>query len=118
MKKIRLTVLLLLASVLFIESCEGLLNDESVELGSYMFWSNFDGPPIDIFIESKMYGSITSFYTESPGCNAAGCVTVDLEPGTYDFLAIEQTNLGNNPREWDGTFTISPNICGKLGLKP
>ena len=118
MKKIRLTIFLLAAGVIFIESCEGLLNDESVELGSYMFWSNFDGPPIDIFIEGNMYGSISSFYLETPGCDAAGCVTVELEPGTYDFLAIEQTNNGNNPREWDGTFTVRPNSCGKLGLTP
>ncbi len=118
MKKIvRLTYLAFLM-MLMLGSCEGILDDDIVEEGSYMFWSNFDGPPIDIFIEGSRAGTISTFYNETPSCGATGCVTVDLEPGTYEFLAVEQAGAGIGPREWEGTFTIRPNACGKLGLSP
>ena len=118
MRKLRLTIFLALTGIVIFQSCEGLLDDETAETGSFMLWSNFDGPPIDVFIEGNLKGTITAFYEEAPGCNAAGCVTFDLEPGTYDFQAMEQSNNVNNPREWSGTVTIRPNACGKLGLTP
>ncbi len=104
--------------MLFIGSCEGVLDDDMVDLGSFMFWSNFDGPPIDIYVEGSKSGTITTFYEEAPACEASGCVTFDIEPGSYTFEAIEQSNNNNNPREWSGTITIRANACSKLGLTP
>jgi hypothetical protein len=118
MKRIRFTVVLIFSGLLILQSCEGIFDDDTIEIGSFMFWSNFDGPPIDIFIDGKFKGTISTFYEDPPGCDASGCVTFDMEPGTYDFQAIEQSNNVNNPREWNGTITISPNACRKLGLSP
>jgi hypothetical protein len=117
MKNIKLTFIIFFTGMLFIGSCEGVLNDDMVDLGSFMFWSNFDGPPIDIYVEG-MNGTITTFYEEAPACEASGCVTFDMEPGSYTFEAIEQSNNNNNPREWSGSITIRANACSKLGLTP
>jgi len=118
MKKIKLTFIILFSGMLFLESCEGVLNDDVIDFGSFMFWSNFDGPPIDIYIEGSLKGTITSFYEEAPGCEASGCVTFDMEPGTYTFEAVEQSNNNNTPREWSGSITVRTNACTKLGLTP
>lgn len=118
MKKIKLTFIFLFTALLFLESCEGVLNDDVIDFGSFMFWSNFDGPPINIYIEGSFNGTITTFYEESPACDASGCVTFDMEQGTYTFEATEQSNNNNTPREWSGTITIRPNACSKLGLTP
>jgi hypothetical protein len=115
MNRRRLIMFLILAGTIFMDSCEEFL-DEGVEYGSFMFWSNFDGPPIDIKIENSRAGTITAFYEESPACESSGCVTVELQPGTYNFEAVEQSNNGNTPREWSGTITVSVNVCKKLGL--
>lgn len=117
MKRSKLcTILILLA--LNLVSCEGLLDDENPQEGKYTFWSNFDGPPIDVYVQNIYYGTISTFYPSDPGCDADGCVTVTLPAGSYSFEAIEQVNNGGSPREWDGTIEIKPNICGKLGLSP
>ena len=116
MKKLFKINLLCISILLSVNSCEGLLEEDIIEEGSYMFWSNFDGPRIDVFIEGNYFGTITQFYNTSPGCNADGCVTVTLEPGTYEMYAIEQTMSGITPREWNDVFTIRPNACGKKGL--
>ena len=117
MKLIRLIVIVIVLPSI-IASCDGLLDDENQEEGKYTFWSNFDGPPIDILIENNYYGSISSFYSSNPGCDADGCVTVALAVGIYNFEAIEQPNNSGTQREWDGTIEIKSNICGSLGLSP
>ena len=116
MKKFLRLNLILLSAIFLFYGCEGLLEEDIIQEGSYMFWSNFDGPPIEVYIEGRMYGTITTFYSESPGCGSSGCVTITLEPGTYEMFAIEQSDGGNTPREWNDIFTIRPDVCGKKGL--
>ena len=113
----KLLLILIFAGTVLIDSCEGFL-DDPVQYGSFMFWSNFDGPPIDITVENSSAGTITTFYEESPPCESSGCVTVELVPGTYNFEADEQSNNVNTPRQWSGTITVRENVCGKLGLTP
>lgn len=108
----------LILLILVVYACEGPLNEDIADPGQYTFWSNFDGPPIDIYIDNAKYGTIKTFYQSNPGCNAQGCVTVELDPGTYDFSAIEQTNSTITPRSWDGSITIRSSACGTLGLTP
>ena len=117
MKLFKLNIILI-SGILFITSCEGLLDEENSEQGKFTFWSNFDGPPIDIFVNNSYYGSINEFYSSNPGCEADGCVTVVLPPGTYTFEAIEQPNNSGSQREWDGTIEIKANYCSTLGLSP
>ena len=117
MKQLRLFILIF-SSLLLISSCEGLFDEENSEEGKFTFWSNFDGPPIDIFVNNVYYGSISTFYSSNPGCDADGCVTIVLAPGIYQFRAIEQPNNSGSQKEWDGTIEIKTNICSKLGLSP
>ncbi len=118
LRKLKLNVLLLTISLLIFVSCEGLLESENLEEGMFTFWSNFDGPPIDIFVDNTYYGSINTFYSSNPGCEADGSVTVVLSPGIYDFEAIEQAGNTGTPKEWDGTIEIKADVCSTLGLSP
>ena len=115
---LRLNVLLITITLLLFASCEGLLEDENLEEGMFTFWSNFDGPPIDIFVDNTYYGSINTFYSTNPGCEADGCVTVVLAPGTYNFEAVEQAGNMGTPKAWDGSIEIKANVCSTLGLSP
>ena len=118
MRLLRLNVIVVFSFALIFSSCDGLLDDESIQEGKYTFWSNFDGPPIDIYVNNNYYGSISTFYSSNPGCEADGCVTVTLNPGMYNFEAIEQANMNGSPREWSGTIEIKSGACGTLGLSP
>jgi len=120
MKKVKFLILvniLTIISIGLIESCEpGQENDLPVD-GKMMFWSNFDGPPIGIYVDSKYSGSITAFFTETPSCDTQGCVTVTMTPGTYSFHAEEQSGTGS-AKTWDGSITIRANGCGTITLTP
>ena len=115
---LKLNLLLFTFTLLIFASCEGLLESENLEEGKFTFWSNFDGPPIDIFIENRYYGSINTFYSSNPGCEADGSVTVVLSTGIYNFEAIEQAGNAGTPKEWDGTIEIKADVCSTLGLSP
>ena len=99
-------------------SCEIGLEDDDVAKGKTMFWSNFDGPPIDVYVDGNFYGTITTFYSETPDCESNGCVTIILPTGTYDFYAVEQSNVGTQPRDWEGPFSVKTNSCGTILLSP
>jgi hypothetical protein len=107
---LKLNVLLLTITLMIFASCEGLLESENPEEGLFTFWSNFDGPPIDIFVDNTYYGSINSFYPSNPGCEADGCI--------YNFEAVEQAGNAGTPKEWDGTIEIKADVCSTLGLSP
>ena len=94
------------------QSCDPLLADDNVVDGKVMFWSNFDGPPIDVYIDGESKGTITEFFSEEPLCDAQGCVTVTLAPGTYTFYAEEQFGPGGNDRTWEYDITVRENMCG------
>ena len=115
---LKLNVLLLTITLLIFTSCEGLLENEVLEEGMFTFWSNFDGPPIDIYVDDTYYGSINTFYSSNPGCEADGCVTLVLTPGIYNFEAVEQVGNTGTPKEWDGTIEIKADVCSMLGLSP
>ena len=114
----RFNVIWLAFAMLMVASCEGLLEEENLEEGLFTFWSNFDGPPIDVFVDNTFRGTISTFYSSNPGCEADGCVTVALAPGIYDFEAIEQMINAGTPKEWSGTIEIKADACGTLGLSP
>ena len=99
-------------------SCDIIIDDETETSGKIMFWSNFDGPPIDVYIDGTIYGTITSFFNETPSCETVGCVTVSLPSGSYEFYAVEQSNGTNQPRDWEDFFSIKANFCGTILLTP
>jgi len=121
MKKIKFLIPVCILTIILIglvESCEpGLGNDQPVD-GKMMFWSNFDGPPIEVYVDGKYSGSITAFFTDTPACETQGCVTVTTAPGTYVFHAEEQSGTGGSAKTWDGSITIRANGCGTKTLTP
>lgn len=117
LRNIKLLVIVILGFSFFF-SCDTLYDEETELTGKIMFWSNFDGPPIDVYIDGAFYGTITSFFTDAPSCESAGCVTVELPAGSYDFYAVEQSNGVNQPRDWENSFTVRANYCGTILLTP
>ena len=97
-------------------SCEIGLEDEDVTNGKTMFWSNFDGPPIDVFVDGTFQGTITSFSPEVPDCESKGSVTITLSVGSYDFYAVEQSSGTNQPRDLEGSLSVKANSCGTISL--
>ena len=98
-------------------SCDLGLDEDSPTDGKMMFWSNFDGPPIDVYVSGDFSGTITTYFSEPPDCETSGCVTVTLVPGTYQFYAEEQTQ-GGTGKTWSGSITIRANVCGTVPLAP
>ena len=66
MKLFRFSSYLLIVALVFY-SGDTVLEEDLIEEGKYTFWSNFDGPPIDIFIDNIYYGTIELFYPDNPG---------------------------------------------------
>lgn len=99
-----------------IESCESVFTDDQTVDGKMMFWSDFDGPPIDVYVANSYEGSISAFFNSTPACETQGCVTVTLSPGTYYFHAEEQKGPGSLNKSWDDSVTVRTNGCGSVAL--
>ncbi|HLF33575.1 MAG TPA: hypothetical protein VI583_05035 [Cyclobacteriaceae bacterium] len=110
-----LTVILFIL-VSLIESCDPLLADDTVVDGKVMFWSSFDGPPIDVYIDGNYKGTVSQFFSEEPQCESQGCVTATLTPGTYTFYAEEQFGPGGNDRTWEYDVIVKASMCGTYEL--
>lgn len=72
-----------------------------------VFWSNFQGEPITVYINGSNVGTITAISSSSPGCGSSGNITRTLSPGTYSFTASES---GDNPYSWSGSFNIESDV--------
>ena len=119
MKRAIITFLLTI-SILFplslFESCEAGLGDDMLSDGKKMFWSDFDGVNIDVYIDNSFEGTIDQFFNSTPDCGSDGCVTITRSPGTYHFHAEEQNGPGSNNRSWDRDITINAGTCGAIAL--
>jgi len=85
-----------------------------INKGTVTFWqitnSGYD------FTDVTINGStavITDEYSNTPTCNATGCASFTLCPGTYTFSASEQTG----PTTWSGTVTVSDEGCTTMRLQ-
>ena len=72
-----------------------------------VFWSNFQGEPITVYLNDSNIGTVTSINSAAPGCGSSGNVTRTLSPGFYSFFATES---GENPYTWNGSFTIESDV--------
>lgn len=82
--------------------------------GKLLFWVNQDLGCgfIDVTINGDTK-QISSFYASStPDCDASGCATFDLAPGTYTVTA------SCTSYNWNFTKTVSSNTCTKTQLVP
>jgi hypothetical protein len=74
------------------------------------FWSNFNGSPISVTVNSVYRGQISSYYSTSPSCNASGCVSIPFSTtGSYSYSATDGTY------NWSGSGTIS-STCNTMLL--
>lgn len=117
-RKIQFIIFMLVIPALLslMESCDAGLGADQPADGKMMFWSDFDGAPIDVWVDNNLEGTIGQFFTSTPECGSDGCVTVTLVPDSYTFYAEEENKTGSTGQTWHGTFTIKPNSCGALNL--
>lgn len=73
-----------------------------------VFWSDFQGPPIEVSVSGNVVGSITAISTDAPGCGSSGNVTLTLNPGNYSFSAQENSDPF---RTWSGNFEIENDVA-------
>ena len=103
----QLSILFLLVSISFYGCSEDDSDDvapPSQSSGQVVFWSDFDGPPIEVTFSGSSQGTITAISQSPPSCGSSGNVTRTLDPGTYSFSAEETSSPF---RSWSGEFTIS-----------
>jgi hypothetical protein len=118
-KKLSLLLLFLLASSMMFTSCdeeesnEDLMQDVNTQ-PQVVFWSDFQGPPIDVWLNDTRAGTITAIGSTPPECGSSGNATINVANGSsYDLYAQEQ----GNGREWRTTITIPQNAdCYKFLL--
>lgn len=84
-------------------------------LGAVTFWIQSGSYQINVNVDGRNMGTITSKYSSQPDCGASGTAWsgYSFAPGTYRFSASE---VRNNPAMWSGTVTIYANQCTKMQL--
>lgn len=119
-------VKLLLAAFLFIFSVSSCSKDDDYEPSgsgnngggggsnnstyTLTVWSDFNGNPISVYVNGNYKGTISKYYSNSPGCDAAGCVSVDfVTTGSYTYSASD------GDHSWSGTGYITGS-CNTLNL--
>jgi len=102
--------------ITLLESCDTGMGGDPVTDGQKMFWSDFDGVNIDVYIDNSLAGTINQFFNNTPSCGSDGCVTVTRSPGTYHFHAEEQNGPGSTGKSWDSDITINAGTCGAIAL--
>jgi hypothetical protein len=86
-----------------------------VNKGTVTFWqinnSGYDYTDVTINGSTAV---VTSEYPNTPSCNASGCASFQLCPGTYAWTAEEQFP---GTTTWSGTVTVSEEGCTTMWLQ-
>jgi len=112
-----------LSFFLFIAMILGLANSCEITIdvpeGQAMFWSDFNGNIIDVYVDGDWAGEITAVEDYAPSCGATGSATIDLAPGTYSNWYAEERNTGVTWNEYGeiGALSISSDLCTKILLE-
>lgn len=78
-----------------------------------VFWSDFQGPPIDVNINGTYRGTITAIGNSAPDCGSSGNVTIDVGNANSIMLYAEEQQTG---RTWETSITISDASCTTFRL--
>ncbi|QIP14699.1 hypothetical protein G8759_19820 [Spirosoma aureum] len=83
--------------------------------GNVVFWTNFNGPYIEVFVNNQLIGTMTQYITSggAPGCGQQGFVTVTLPQGSYSFVAKSKALI---PAKWEGSITVINGQCRSMQL--
>ncbi len=110
------TIISVAACMVLISSCE----DKEIVMsakknfsstGKLIFWTaanNFG--KIDVYVQGSLIGSIRSFSSTVPGCDAIGFVTISRPSGSYSFQAFSIN------KQWTGTINIDTD-CNSIKLQ-
>lgn len=111
--------ILIIASACHTEGCtdpqsinydpEASENDGSCKYkGEAIFWvdSSFNFIDISIFFTGKIIGVIDGYYSHEPACGAEHGLSIKLDPGIYEFTAVD--TLGAT---YTDTIHIRANGC-------
>jgi hypothetical protein len=93
---------------------EATKNDGSCQYeGEAIFWvdSTFNFVDINIYMDEEIVGTIDGYFNTQPQCGAQQGVNITLEPGIYEFTAID--SLGGM---YTDTILIKPNNCNAKQL--
>ena len=114
MKTAKLLILALISFAFF--SCE---EEEPIDTDfnaqqKIVFWSDFEGPPIDVYVNDSFKGTITAVGSSAPNCESNGNVTMDVGNHNSIILYAEEQQTG---RVWESAITIPQNTeCYRFRL--
>jgi len=111
----KLGILLIFAALLaFNNSC---IIEFTETKGDVVFWSDFDGPVIDVYFDGYYEGSITAINSYAPDCNESGNVTINLAPGTYYEWDAEEDAYPYRSWNSDHSSSITITADGCLTMR-
>jgi hypothetical protein len=106
----RVTILIL--ALFSLAACK---KEATIEKGSIIFYTDEDNGcgEIEVSMGSSKVGTISNYSTTgaAPSCGTVGYLTLDLDPGSYSYNAVDKCNV-----TWSGTFNITENGCFRLLL--
>lgn len=114
MKTTKIILLALISFAFF--SCEEEDDTSPQEFApiQMVFWSDFQGPPIDVYLNDSFVGTITAVGSTPPDCGSSGNATTNVANGSNYQLYAEERQTG---RVWETTVTMPQNIeCYKFLL--
>ena len=85
--------------------------DERSGKVSFFAYSRRGWNAIDIKIDEIFAGTLRTSFTGRPTCDYSGNVNKILNPGTYPYTAVSDTNL-----KWEGFLTIFEDQCSYIYL--
>lgn len=80
-----------------------------IDKGQVTFWTTPATSSTDIVVTlNATEGTITEFLASAPACDAIGCATFSLCPGTYSYEAHQKFP---GTRTWTGSATSNEEGC-------
>ena len=84
------------------------------EKGSVVFWTDFYGSNISVYLDGNYEGQITQYYSITPDCGDYGCVTIEgVESGYHSFSADNGSGTWSNSSFYIGTSCLRYNLTSK-----
>ena len=107
----RLYIIILSCITLCLAAC----TNEVTPSGQVAFWNQKSDTLNTVTVDiAGQTARITADFTIEPACSEDGTATFILEPGTYDYTAVEN---GNTSRQWTGRATVNSDKCAKILLQ-